>query len=224
MTVQHIFYIPTVFLLGLVFGALISERRAGKMTGSGWAKVDSVNLVQRAVSAKALLLALLLFAGIFLVSHLFPIPYGAKVVQSALGNLPLFDKHPSFSSTEVHDRLQAYSSEGLQVYKRFTYTVDLIFPLTFFYFLYTLSRFVVERISLSNFLAKAGIALPFIWLGFDLLENLIVFTLLSDFSNKKDFLAGILGLVTSTKFGLLFLSILLPPLLLVFGRKSHRIS
>ena len=219
MTIHHLFYIPTVFFLGLVFGALISERRAGKMTGNGQTKVDSANLV-RIVSTNVLLFAFLIFAGVFVITHLFPIPYGAKVVQSALGGFPLFDKQPSFSSTEVYDRLQAYSLEGFNEYKRFTYTIDLIFPIAFFYFLFTLSRFFVVRISLSNFLAKAIIALPFIWLGFDLLENSMMFTLLSGIPNRLDFIAGILGFVTATKFGLLLLSILVPPVFLVLGKKS----
>jgi len=207
------------FLFGISIRSFNFRKRAGKMIGNGQTKVDSANLA-RAVSTKVLLLAFLIFAGVFVITHLFPMPYGAKAVQSALGGLPLFDKQPSFSIEEVYSRLQAYSSDGFNDYKRFTYTVDLIFPLAFFYFLVTLSRFVVERISLSNFLTKAIIALPFIWLGFDLLENSMVFTLLSGFPNRIDFLAGILGFVTAAKFGLLLLSILVPPVFLVFGKKS----
>lgn len=103
------------------------------MTRNGQSKFDAANLI-RAVSTKVLLLAFLIFAGVFVITHLFPIPYGAKAVQSTLGGFSLFDKQPSFSSTDVYDRLQAYSSDGFNDYKRFTYTVDLIFSLAFFIF------------------------------------------------------------------------------------------
>ena len=100
---------------------------------------------------------------------------------------------------------------------------DIIFPITFFYFLITLARFVIQRTSLSKYLAKVIIYLPFIWLAHDLLENSIVFTLLSEFPIRNNFLGSILGLVTTTKFGLLFLSILVPPIFFVFARKNSEI-
>lgn len=222
MTLQHIFYIPTIFLLGFLFGSLISEIRRSKSTGNLQTHFDSPDS-ERGISGKNLLFAFLIFIGVFVITHFFPIPYGSKTVQNALGGFEIFDKHPSFSSNEVYARLQSFPFEGLELYKRFTYTVDIIFPVTFFYFLITLARFVIERTSLSTFLGKAIIVLPFIWLSLDLLENSIVFTLLSEFPIRNNFLGDILGFVTATKFGLLFLSILEPSLFYVFARKKNEI-
>ncbi|MFV8326710.1 hypothetical protein [Flavobacterium sp. ZS1P14] len=164
----------------------------------------------RGTSGKILLFTFFIFICIFIVTHLFPVPYGLEIVHNALGGLEIFDKQPSFSSNEVYNRLQSFLLEGLEVYKRFTYTIDIIFPLTFFSFLITLARFVTQRTSLSKYLVNAIIVLPFIWLSFDLLENLIVFILLSEFPIRNNFLGSLLGFVTATKFGLLFLSILIP--------------
>lgn len=222
MTLQHIFYIPTVFLLGLLFGSLISERSRRKSTGNLQTHFELPDS-GRQISRRILFFTFLIFLGVFVITHLFPIPYGSKTVQNALGGLEIFDKNPSFSSAEVYTRLQSFPFEGLKVYKRFTYTVDIIFPVTFLYFLITLARFVIERISLSPFLGKAIIVLPFIWISLDLLENLIIFKLLSEFPIRNYFLGTILGFVTATKFGLLFLSILVPPLIFVFARKKHEI-
>jgi hypothetical protein len=217
MTTAHLLYIPTVFLLGMVFGALIAERGREKSTGDRPLS-DSPRL---GISKKVLLLAFLIFLGTFVITHLFPVPYGSKMVERALGGLALFDKQPSFSATEVYARLQSYSLEGLPVYKKFTYTIDVIFPISLFYFLITLSRFAFQRTYLPASLAKVVLVFPVIWIGFDLLENSMVFTLLSQFPDRINFLGSLLGWVTAIKFGLLFLSIL-SPVWLIFLRKRHR--
>lgn len=223
MTLQHIFYIPTVFLLGFLFGTLISERRPGIPTRNSQTNFESPDLVQ-GISGKILLLAFFIFICTFIITHLFPIPFGPKTVQNALGGLEIFDKRPSFSSIEVYNRLQSFPLQGIEVYKRFTYTIDIIFPITFFYFLFTLARFVIQRTSLPKYLAKAIFYLPLIWLIHDLLENSILFTLLSEFPLRNNFLGSILGFVTVTKFGLLFLSILMPPLFFVLAKKNSQIQ
>ena len=219
MTLQHIFYLPTIFLLGFLFGSLISESRHGKQTRNLQTHIELPDLVQ-GTTGKILLFAFLIFICTFIITHLFPIPYGSKMVQNALGGLEIFDKKPSFSSTEVYTRLLSYPIEGLNMYKRFTYTVDIIFPLSFFYFLITLARFVIQRISLAKHLAKAIIVIPFIWLALDLIENATVFALLTAFPVRNNFLGSILGFLTTTKFVFLFSSILVPVLCFVFARKK----
>lgn len=223
MTSQHIFYIPTIFILGFLFGVLISERRRAKPPKNFQTNSETPDLVH-GISGKILLLAFFIFICVFIITHLFSIPFGSKTVQNALGGLEIFDKHPSFSSAEVYNRLQSFPLQGIEVYKQFTYTIDIVFPITFFYFLITLARFVIQRTSLSKYLAKAIFYLPFIWLALDLLENSIVFTLLSEFPIRDNFLGSILGFVTATKFGLLFLSIFVPPIFLVFARKNSEIQ
>ncbi len=222
MTLQHILYLPTIFLLGFLFGSLISERRYGKQTKSLQTYTELPNLVHK-TTGKILLFAFLIFICTFIITHLFPIPYGSKMVENVLGGLQIFDKKPSFSSTEVYNRLAAYPIEGLNIYKRFTYTIDIIFPLSFFYFLITLAHFVIQRISLSKHLAKAIIIIPFIWLALDFIENAMVFALLSEFPVRNNFLGSILGFLTTTKFVFLFSCILVPVLCFVFAKKNFEL-
>jgi hypothetical protein len=223
MTLQHILYLPTIFFLGFLFGSLITERRHGKETRKLQINIGLPDLVQ-GTTGKILLFAFLIFLCTFIITHLFPIPYGSKMVQNALGGLQIFDKKPSFSSTEVYNRMASYPIEGLNIYKRFTYTIDIIFPLFFFYFLITLARFVIQRISLSKHLAKAIIVIPFIWLALDFIENAIVFALLTTFPIKNNLLGSILGFLTTTKFVFLFSAILVPVLCFVFARKKFELT
>ena len=60
-----------------------------------------------------------------------------------------------------------------------------------------------------------GGALPFIWFGTDMLENAIVFTLLTQFPMQNEFLGAIVGFVTVAKFSFLLLAIAAPAVLLV---------
>lgn len=218
MTLQHIFYIPTIFIVGFLVGALVSEWSHGRKPSESSAGAMDPG---RGLSGKILLATFLIFICTFIITHMFPVPYGSKMVQNALGGLEIFDKQPSFSGADVYQRLQAYSPGGLEVYKTFTYTIDIIFPASLFFFLLTLARFVIQRTLLPGYLVRTLFLLPFIWLAFDLLENSIVFTLISSLPNRHFFLADILGFVTAIKFGLLLSSLVQPVLIFVFARISR---
>lgn len=219
MTAQHIFYIPAIFLLGFVLGILTNDMRRGIIASGPEATINIYDQLQYKVSGKKLFLTFLIFLLVFLITHTFDIPWGVKAVGQKLGGLPLFDRQPVFSSTEVYDRVKLFPAEGLLAYKRFTYTTDILFPVSFIFFLFTFARFVAERTTTHNYLAKILIALPFSWFAFDLLENTMLFSILSKFPNQSDLLGSSLGLVTAIKFGLLLLSILTPSLLIIFGNK-----
>jgi hypothetical protein len=218
MTPQHVFYIPTIFLLGFVFGTLVNEKRQSLNARNSGMRI-SVGDSQHQTSVKSLLYTFIIFLIVFVITHLFEIPWGPKTVHHLLGGVDLFDKRPVFSVTEIYKRIGSFSAEGLIAYKRFTYTVDLIFPLSFFAFLFTFARFVYQRITVSKFLLTVLMSLPFLWLGSDLLENAITFSILSDFP-EHNLLASALGFATATKFGFILLSIFAPSLLLIFARRS----
>lgn len=211
MTVQHILYIPTIFLLGLVLGTMINQR--GRI-------LNSNEQLQYKTTGKKLLQTFLIFILVFVVTHMFEIPWGVKAVNRLLGGLEIFDRRPLFSGAEVYERIRLFPEDGLLAYKRFTYTVDVLFPAAFFAFLFTFARYVSQRIAVSNYLQSALISLPFAWLIFDLIENTIIFTILSGFPAKYPFLNSSLGFITAIKFGLLFLSIITPSLLILFSKKA----
>jgi len=200
MTFQHLFYIPTIFLLGLIFGILLSNNTS---TASAEGKM----------SGKKLGLVFLIFIIVFIITHSFNVP---------AGGLEIFDKKPIFGSDAVYHYMQSFTEIGIRVYKRFTYTIDVIFPLSMLLFLYTFSKFTLQRVALTKYFFKIVKLLPWIWFGFDMLENATVFYLLSEFPKQHLFVAGSLAWITVTKFVLLFLSLLVPALLLLFVKKLQK--
>lgn len=214
MTIQHLLYIPTVFLLGFLFGTMaIGERTSHDTAAANGSR-------QRSTSGKLLLQTFLVFLLVFVITHLFEIPLGSKTVSRLLGGVEIFDKKPAFSSAEVYARVAQFPAYGLLAYKRFTYTIDILFPAALLLFLFTLARFAVQRVTMWKYVARALIGLPILWFASDLTENAIIFTILSLFPVENALLAGSLGFVTLTKFGLLLLSIVVPSLLIVVAKRS----
>ncbi|MCT3647707.1 hypothetical protein HZQ44_06870 [Elizabethkingia anophelis] len=206
MTFQHLFYIPTIFLLGLIFGILLSNN-------------TSTASVEGKMSGKKLGLVFLIFIIVFIITHSFNVPAGSKQVSMLLGGLEIFDKKPIFGSDAVYHNMQSFTEIGIQIYKRFTYTIDVIFPLSMLLFLYTFSRFTLQRVALTKYFFKTVKLIPLIWFGFDMLENATVFYLLSGFPKQYPLVAGSLAWITVAKFALLFLSLLVPASLLLFVKK-----
>ena len=209
MTVQHFFYIPIIFLLGLVFGTMINKPVARQ-----------TDQIQYKTSKKNLIQAFLIFFIVFAVTHIIDIPWGAKAVSQQLGGIDLFDKSPVFASENVYGRIRFFTPEGINAYKRFTYTIDIIFPVSFLVFLLTFARFVSQRKNIHKYVAVALVGLPVLWFTSDVIENVFIFTILSSYPVQNKFLGNALGFITAIKFGLLLLSILAPTLLLIFKNKS----
>lgn len=219
MTIQHIFYIPTIFLLGFVFGTLVNKKEA--ITSNSIEKSSQKNLFKTKTSKNKLIQTFLIFLLVFIATHMFELPWSSKAISHLIGDLKIFDKRPVFSSAEVYKKLSLFSEEALITYKRFTYTIDIIFPLSLFIFLFTFARFISQRITIPNYIATVLIGLPFFWFAFDLIENAVIFNILSKFPTQSEFLAGSLGFITVIKFGLLLLSIFTPSLLFIFIQKSE---
>jgi hypothetical protein len=213
MTTQHLFYIPTVFLLGFVFGIIFSENMLFRNTN------NPAGSFRDKMSKNKLLYTFLIFILVFIITHLFEIPWGSKQVSSLLNGQEIFDKKPLFSSDEVYTKIGTFSEVGLKVYRRFTYTVDIVFPVSFFVFLLNFAQFVAYRIKNSKTINRIITGLPTLWLITDFLENLIIYILLSNYPTRYDFLGGIIGVVSVTKFTLLFCSIITP---LIFWGISKR--
>jgi hypothetical protein len=218
MTIQHILYIPIIFVLGLVFGFMISERRQG-IAKNSMATIGQNAPLQYKTSGTKLFQTFVIFLLVFLITHLFEIPWGSKAVSQLLGGVEIFDKRPIFSSIEIYNRISKFPIEGLIAYKHFTYTIDIIFPLSFFAFLLTFARFVSQRISVSKYSVNILISLPFLWFACDLIENAIIFNILSNYPSQSVILASSLGYITTVKFGLLLLSIFTPSLVFIFANK-----
>jgi hypothetical protein len=205
VTLEHLYFIPIVFFLGIVAGTLLAQRRPPHTSNEGTGERRAV--ATRRVSGRAVLLPLLAFLLFFVVSHLLPMHGGPHALSDALGGLPIFDQRPSFSAAEVYARIAAFGPEGRAAYQKMTFTTDLVFPLVLLTFLVQLLRFLAERTpNLSPWRVRLAFGVPGLWFAADLAENAIIHHLLGVFPERHDSLAGALGAVTSIKFALLMLS------------------
>jgi hypothetical protein len=151
-----------------------------------------------------------LAVAVFVGSHLLEIPGSLAELLNATKAVPIFDLSPVFSVDETYARIEAYGDEGRRLYRRFSVTTDILFPVVLVSSLILLARFTVERMSLPAGLRWIVLAAPLGYLIPDLIENLTIFVLLSDFPQRHDVLAGALPYFTLAKRLSLYGSILLP--------------
>ena len=212
MTSAHILYIPTIFFLGFL---------AGSLSSNGYSQVSTT---RSGITSRTLLGSFVIFAIVFAGTHFFEIPRSSKAVAKALNGLEIFDKKPSYSSDEVYTRMETFPEYGRLLYKQFTYTIDVLFPITFFVFLILLARFTINKFRLSKPLQIGLQIIPVTWIGMDFIENAIIFNLLDQYPVKNHFLAGSLGYITLIKFTLLLLSIIAPATIIAFNNFRKRVN
>lgn len=213
MTPAHAFFIPSIFFLGLFFGALIA-RKAGPVTH---ARADAHPA--RRASGWGLGIAFLVFVGTFVATHMLALLGGVKALHHVLNGQPIFDQRPSFASADVYARLEAFGAPGRAMYQQFTYTADLLFPLSLLAFLAVLARFVLDRSAVRGALRTVLLVLPGLWFCSDMLENTMVYHLIAQYPLQHPWLAGTLGLVTTVKFSLLLLALVVPAVCSVWLRQ-----
>lgn len=201
MPLSHLIFIPAVFLIGALAGFTVATRRGGRPT--------------------ALLTTLGIFFVTLLVTHAAPIPGGVHALKASVNHQQLFDQHPTVSPDDVYRRISAFGATGREAYQQFTYTTDLVFPLTLFLFLFALARFVGERfgpMQMQRRILRLG---PILWFTSDLVENGIIYFLLATYPTLHAVPASMLAYVTVSKFVLLLVSFALPLALYVLSlRKS----
>lgn len=206
MTSAHILYIPIIFFLGFLTGTLTIRKPNGKSNSS-------------ILSGKFVIGAFVIFIIAFIGTHFFPIPKSSRAVSIVLNGREIFDKKPSYSAEEVYTRLSEFPKAGIELYKSFTYTIDVLFPLTLLAFLFLLSRFVAGQSTIRKPLKTFASVIPIIWFASDMVENIVIFQLLDRFPERQNFLAGSLGYITITKFTLLLLSVVTPVLTILLRKK-----
>lgn len=212
MTREHIFFIPLIFFLGTVLGALTMRWQLARSAPR--AAAGSYRISPARVSGRGLLLPLAAFLLLFVATHLSALHGGPRALTEALHGAPIFDQRPSFSPDEVYARIAAFGAEGRAAYRTLTFSADLLFPLVLFVFLVQLTRFVTERLpALSPHVRGPLLLLPLAWLLSDLAENALIFHLLTRFPERHDALAARLGTLTDLKFTLLLASLAVPALL-----------
>ena len=226
MTPEHLLFIPSIFLIGFAAGvmltpyaiALSQKRQLEQQTA------DRQRTQPNRFSGRIVVFLLLGFFMVFAATHLFSLPYTMASLREMTGGLPLFDQSTSFSAEEVYSRLTQFGPEARMVYQRFTYTADLVFPLTFLLLLSSLAGYVGERSTISQRFRYLMLVLPAIWFLSDMLENSMTFALIAQFPRPTNVIGGLIGYVTVVKFSLLFMALLLPPLVFSLYRRRGGIE
>jgi hypothetical protein len=166
---------------------------------------------------QALLLALALAVISYIVTHLLPIRGGLRQVMMPTGS-PLLDQVPSFSAEEVYARIAAFGAQGRELYRRFTLTTDIIFPLTWMPFLFLYARFACSRLGASPAARLLMLVLPAVYLIADIVENVFVWIMLTDFPAPHPFLGGAMIYPTAAKWLALISALLLPTAMIIAWR------
>jgi len=200
VTSEHLLYVPTVFAIGLMAGLSFGLRRRHEEPG--------IQAERRQIRGWWVLVALLVVVIIFAATHLVPTPGGVKAVTQLSHGLPVFDQRPSFSGSEVYERLQAFGDVGREAYQRMTYTTDVAFPLSMLAFLTLLGSYISQRRGLARSIRHWLRALPIAWFAVDMAENALIFLLIEAYPNIIAS-APLLGPITILKFVLLLASILM---------------
>ncbi len=214
MTSAHFFFIPSIFFLGVFVGAALSNYL--KQSPPEKRKVTGISKTTRSL----LFSTFGVFVIIFIITHMVPFAGGAKALHATLGYQQLFDQHTSSTAVEVYDRLERFGEVGREAYKRFTYSGDVIFPLSLLVFLIVLAYFVRERTSLSRVFRIFLISAPVLWFLSDMIENSVIYFLIAQYPQKNIFLAELLAPITNLKFILLLGSIALPATAYALFRKK----
>lgn len=161
-------------------------------------------------SGRSVLIALVIALVIFVLTHFAPIPGSLADLMSVNGGHAILDQQPAFTTHAVYDRLNAFGEEGRRLYQRFLLTTDIVFPLGLLTFLFLFARFSAARLVSTPILPALLPIMPFVWFALDMVENLSIVALLTDYPEQNELIAANIGSVTVAKRYTLITSILLP--------------
>lgn len=169
----------------------------------------------------------LLIAGILallavFVVHFLDFPGSVPRFKEISGGGVLLDQSPAFTADETYRRLSDYGEAGRSSYKFRNLTVDVILPLSLLPFLFLLMLKAVAPLRLNLFREVLLISIPFVYVIFDVTENVMVLVLLNKFPERMDLLAGIVPYITSIKRAALLSALFVP--VVIFGVTFIRIK
>lgn len=163
-------------------------------------------ITNRKVFAFALLGASLVFFAV----HFLDFPGSVPDFMKVSGGGTLLDVKPSFSEEAIYQRLALYGEEGRKNYAFRNVTVDILLPLSLFPFLFLLMLRAVKRLALGPAPRTFLLALPFVYVTFDLAENASVLALLAHFPDRYHALASVLPYLTAVKRAASILALVIP--------------
>lgn len=163
-------------------------------------------------------ISFLVTSAIFINTHLLQFPGSVGYLMEHINGQETLDMDPSFSSGSTYERLEAFGDTGRELYMRTMLTVDLIFPLSMFLFLYLFSKYVSQYWRLKKALSWTLLSLPVVYLSLDFLENLSIFLILKNYPEQLDYLASNIGYLTTGKRLAMLFAIIIPLALMMVAK------
>lgn len=119
-----------------------------------------------------------------------------------------------YNASSLYRIAESYGALGREFYIVQRWTFDLIWPLVYFSFIFSLSSLLFQSIGLSK---MNRWILSFVWfsLAFDYLENIMVSVVMFRYPSPTWVIADLAGTVTSLKWVFLVLSFLVLFLLII---------
>ena len=163
--------------------------------------------------AAAFAFAIVVFVGVHFVSF----PGSVPDFRRASGGGTLLDMTPEFSEDALYLRLTGYGAAGRSNYAFRNVTVDVLLPLALLPFLFLWMRSALDRLSLARSSRALLLALPVLYVLFDLVENGSVLAMLANFPVRMHLLSAVLPYLTIIKRTASMLAILGPLMIFAFA-------
>lgn len=153
-----------------------------------------------------LVLALMIL-DVFFAGFLLPLVQG--MMQGGQGGIMPLDLMIFAMPEKIFDMIKQYGEFGRPFYRNVELTVDIIYPIVYLFFFGLAISWLFQRgLDSSSSMRKLNVMPLGAWL-FDLLENLVIVTLLTMYPAKPTALAWLLFLLTTVKWLFAGASILL---------------
>ena len=178
----------------------------------------SVYKHKRTTTGLKAFIAFLILLFLFVITHIIKFPGSVGYLKEITHGQKTLDMQASFASAETYQRLEAFGEVGRRMYMQTMLTVDLIFPLSMFIFLFLFSKYALQKVAMKRVFSKSLQALAIGYLTFDFLENVSIFILLNSFPNRLEFPGSYIGYLTVAKRMSMLGALFIPGVLLI-GRK-----
>lgn len=168
-------------------------------------------------SLRSVLIAFAILIAVFIATHVLPMPGSLREVMATAGGQTILDQKPAFSTEEVYQRLDAFGPTGREQYRWFLVTTDVAFPLTLLAFLFLLARYTSQQLAPQPAQRSLLLIFPVAFFVFDMIENLSIFLMLSDYPERHELTGDLLGYVTVVKRLSMYAAIVLPLVLFLLA-------
>ena len=153
---------------------------------------------------------------VFVAVHFVSFPGSVPDFRRASGGGTLLDMTPEFSEDALYARLTGYGAAGRSNYAFRNVTVDVLLPLALLPFLFLWMRGALDRLSLGPSSRALLLAIPVLYVVFDLVENGSVLAILASFPVRMHLLSLLLPYLTIIKRAASMLAIIGPLMILAF--------